>query len=789
MTVFRRALLAGIVLLAQHGQSIAQDLEKTCLVESENVCEEQNSTENNDSHDKQDDPFLDCGLYMAPSSIPNAGWSMYTGKSIQQYESIQPVELAIQMEDFFKHVKARQALHNETLPDWLLNSYYWKPDETDGHFDGADMTFISGFGAMVNYHPAFVNIAPSGITRKQQVSRSSPQAGAFTEYKGMKFYATQDIPAGHELSMSYGSSYFDGTPIPTASNFKRADRMVKLVHKTCLGQLDTDVCRELWQMVRHGKDVEESVCQNFLVNEASCKNLWKQMVKSKTSTNRNNAKIIAALPQTLDGVQEALVQGCAWHMAPNVQPSIEWLQKNGICLDHIEPRAIEHAGSGAFAKRALSKGSLVAPAPVAHLHRGHLDLFIVDENDPSQIHWHGHQLMWNYVYSHPSTSLVFLPYSPVVNYINHSPTDANVELRWSSRMSHPEWMNKSTAEIVATTEKAGLMMEIVALRDIQEGDEILLDYGNDWQEAWERHIENWQAPISTDFLRSLKSHRNQMRLPTLNDTDSNDIEPIDSSLTPVCWVDDYQLKKIDKHEYAWNNSTTAKSTNWVRYLCTLVSRHDVNGTTTYDADMTLWRKQVTRVTGIHRRAIDFVSRPYTSNQYLRQSFRHEIHLPDHMISDAWKDRAIVEESMEGAALTEMLNDYTVPVRTVEEQALDPYPASILIGCHHIPLNEYSEHESKWEYSSSIYESAGNVSRCDVLERHGDDSALAYSIHPARQNYTVRVWNVNGGDGLLTGVPRRAIEFFAEEIASDLSFANGIQLDVDNKNRDTDSSES
>jgi hypothetical protein len=44
----------------------------------------------------------------------------------------------------------------------------------------------------------------------------------------------------------------------------------------------------------------------------------------------------------------------------------EWLQEHGWCIDHIEVKqsTIKGAGRGAFVKRNLPAGTLVAPAPL-----------------------------------------------------------------------------------------------------------------------------------------------------------------------------------------------------------------------------------------------------------------------------------------------------------------------------------------------------------------------------------------------------------------------------------------
>ena len=84
------------------------------------------------------------------------------------------------------------------------------------------------------------------------------------------------------------------------------------------------------------------------------------------------------------------------------------------------------------------------------------------------------QLILNYCYGHPESNLLLFPYSPVVNYVNHAPSAggengsavANAKLQWSERFNTKEWLDKSPEELIRQHKRAGLAMELVALRDI-----------------------------------------------------------------------------------------------------------------------------------------------------------------------------------------------------------------------------------------------------------------------------------------------------------------------------------
>lgn len=83
----------------------------------------------------------------------------------------------------------------------------------------------------------------------------------------------------------------------------------------------------------------------------------------------------------------------------------------------------------------------------------------------------------NYCYGHPESSLLLFPYAPSINYVNHHHTKYNAEVRWSTHASHKgEWLEMAPREMVVL-DHAGLIMDMVATRDIEVGEEIYLNYG------------------------------------------------------------------------------------------------------------------------------------------------------------------------------------------------------------------------------------------------------------------------------------------------------------------------
>ena len=45
-------------------------------------------------------------------------------------------------------------------------------------------------------------------------------------------------------------------------------------------------------------------------------------------------------------------------------------------------------------------------------------------------------------------------------------------------------------------------MELVAIKDIKKGDEVFIDYGKEWEQAWNAHVKDWNAKIKSGELKS-----------------------------------------------------------------------------------------------------------------------------------------------------------------------------------------------------------------------------------------------------------------------------------------------
>ena len=431
-------------------------------------------------------------------------------------------------------------------------------------------------------------------------------------------------------------SYFDGREdlsfVPLSTDFEKADELLKKFESAVRGDYETDLAKEVWAKLLHG--------------------------------NRENVRLLSALPKNLADVPRAVEIGTAEFSLPNRIRPIEWLEQNGQCLDNIRPRRsrIREADQGAFSTRPIRKGDVIAPMPVVQMHREQLVIFNSDDvDDPNAtVTKEGAQLLLNYVYGHPESNLMLFPYSPVVNYVNHNASIYNAEIRWSSSSSHRvDWYERSPDELVQL-DHAGLIMELVATRDIAAGEEVLLNYGDEWEKAWNDYT-TWWKPYRNSH-KYLSAAQLNKRAEWIRTPEELETDPYPENVFLGCFVN--LDPGIVKSPSKWKYDSGLYMNGHEIMPCEVVERKLIDDNGPDDARNR--RDSIRPVDAVYtvkvfppgeedeegneteappflmshvkRKAIRFFDEIYTSDQFLKDAFRHEIHLPDSMVPPAWRDR-------------------------------------------------------------------------------------------------------------------------------------------------------
>jgi len=444
-----------------------------------------------------DDPEQKCTTYLAPSSIPNSGLGMYTTIPYASGESFPFPEIGIMLQEMKRHAHHTTTSDTKKKKTKLLSQYPWAAKVlTFGKNEvGYGESIVPSLGMLANSHLGLVNVRHSELWNTQPAldgtSSISTQytnsltlddvgRGAISHHSNVKFESSKKIEAGEELFVSYGDEWFVKREniigiVPGASHFIEADQI-------------------LLEFVNQHPNVGDGGDVGTINYELL---LRKALQKDK--------RLHAAFPKSVHDVHKAVEMGTARFSAKESVRSTEWLEENGACIDNIISgiTAIPQAGKGSFATRQINDGGVITTTPLITLERDQLYLWedVKQSDDGSVVkELVGHQLLLNYCYGHKDSSLLFFPYSPSINFINHgmNKEDINAKIRWSTYPYHKkEWLDLSLQDMKDQLH-TGLMFDIVATRDIQRGEEILLDYGSDWVESWKEHANEWRIQMDEE---------------------------------------------------------------------------------------------------------------------------------------------------------------------------------------------------------------------------------------------------------------------------------------------------
>jgi SET domain len=332
------------------------------------------------------------------------------------------------------------------------------------------------------------------------------------------------------------------------------------------------------------------------------------------------------------------------------------LRQQGICLDNLKPAVTEGRGHGAFATRSLSRGAVIAPLPLLSIDRRSLDL-------PGN----RKQLLLNYCFGHPKSSVLLFAYAPVVNLLNHNGENANAELRWSGRMLDPESWFQLTAAAVKARQESGLMLELLATRNIAPGEEVRISYGQGYDRAWKDHVEKHGSLSdhekqygARNYEYSFDANAHTAIFRTVAEQLNN---PYPSNLETSCYypytgettITSSSSRRLDEATgmvettVQWHQGIDVFRPQFVR-PCKIMERKDVvNDKSSYTvqilnggqvsgmASIKIPSNERYIVTNVPREALLFTDRLSSSDQHHPHAFRHEIGLPDGVFPESWMD--------------------------------------------------------------------------------------------------------------------------------------------------------
>ena len=448
-----------------------------------------------------------------------------------------------------------------------------------------------------------------------------PGSGAFCPYHSSLSTASVDIPAGAEIFAAYGDDWIPDIPgaqitfnnvMDKAESFIRDDYYPFVAEHE---EVMSDELKEgLWEFSASNFPLQSeifsvlpksqpwSTVQEDL--EQLPKDSWEKGRKGKT---KHEADVTSVVRRFIRGQSVR---------------DLDWLytHPNSYCQDHIKPglSTIPQAGRGAFATRFLPAGTVVGYSPLIHIGELGREVYTVEIPEGNDEIRKQYDLIVNYSFGHRHSSVMLTPYGGMVNFINHaSGSKANVKVRWPDKelVAHkPSFLTKTPTDLRYTVDKIGLSFEYVALRDIEEGEEVFMDYGPEWEEAWKEHLKTWKPPENSENY----VHHTEFNIGGGFRTE----------------------KELEENPYPSSNLITmceGEAFNAWEY-CKILERNDAGSTDedpTYTVELLLDGSKTKVVHDFKHQTIHLTDKAFSADWHLGNVFRHEIMIPDDVIPEVW----------------------------------------------------------------------------------------------------------------------------------------------------------
>jgi hypothetical protein len=151
---------------------------------------------------------LECGLWVAPSTIKGAGLGMFAGVDFKENQEFLPggiSDLAVPIADFEVHNAHKMGSNvHHANQSFLWNEYLWNANALMASEGVAEVSFASeGFGSVAN---SFIPLCNVDVWEPRQVDTGLHRArdagaGASSLFHHRKSAARHNIEAGSELFM------------------------------------------------------------------------------------------------------------------------------------------------------------------------------------------------------------------------------------------------------------------------------------------------------------------------------------------------------------------------------------------------------------------------------------------------------------------------------------------------------------------------------------------------------------------------------------------------------------
>jgi hypothetical protein len=279
----------------------------------------------------------------------------------------------------------------------------------------------------------------AGLHRKKD-----PGVGSFTPYHASETTITHAIRAGAELFASYGAEWIPAIPGAQITLDPDLDKAVDFLqdeywpfvqqHRLHLSET---LKQALWEFTTIDFPVTSPSMTNLpraqpwsSVEEAILEHEQKQQQR-QASTATDSVNRLSSPNKETEKEEEEEEDVVRQFIRKQSIRSLDWLNDNGYCQDHIVPgrSTIVQAGRGAFAARDLPRDTIVGYSPLIHMGTDGREILDIvydnyDDNDDERKDEvddaeqrrrpekgrHQFDLILNYSFGHANSSVLLTPY-------------------------------------------------------------------------------------------------------------------------------------------------------------------------------------------------------------------------------------------------------------------------------------------------------------------------------------------------------------------------------------------
>jgi hypothetical protein len=178
-------------------------------------------------------------------------------------------------------------------------------------------------------------------------------------------------------------------------------------------------------------------------------------------------------------------------------------------------------------------------------------------------------------------------------------------------------------------------IDFIALRDIEAGEELFLDYGDDWEDAWTKHVERWKQnsrfldASDSSYKNSTKFNLDHYEEPIRTEKEQK-TDPYPANL---------ELRCHDKTVHF--NGRTSSKVEWQAHSngreCNVIERELQDSNFKYTVSIHDEDGEIRLIREVMRDFLAFFDRSYSTDMHLRWVFRQKIMFPDAIFPQQWRN--------------------------------------------------------------------------------------------------------------------------------------------------------